>query len=1115
MNKKRISLSTVVTMVALAACTTNKVPPPPLTYTGEEPRIQNPLSPEESQKHLQLPKGFEASLFASEPDIINPIAFSWDARGRLWVVQSMDYPHGLDNDVGGDRITICEDTDQDGRADKFTDYATSQSLTTGIVNVKGGIIVAQAPEMVFLGDANGDDQMDTRTVLYAGFGTWDTHAGPSNLKYGPDNMIWGSVGYSGFESKFGDTHINFTRGVFRFSRDGRYFEPIGQFNNNTWGLGITQDFEIFGSTANNNHCCYIGIPLRHYDYLDKRPSWAINADFIQGHYEIYSPDTIPLQQVDVRGGYTAAAGANFYVAKNYPKEYQNQMYVNEPTGHLVHLAKIEKDGAGFKEIDGGNIFASTDAWCAPVFSETGPDGNLWVADWYNPVIQHNPDKRGMENQIWNDNKGEGNAHLNPHRDKKHGRIYIIKYRGKADNYEALSVENPELLLASLNSENMFWRQTAQRLIVENNLIQLIPELITLASRDASGLNGGAVHALWTLHGLGALDGSNTEASSVAIQALSMKSDAVKKTALALLPNTQAGSEHLVASGLLMASNLHLRRAAILRASELPENQALYQTMEKIADDPTNLSDKWLDAAVKIYFREQNYEFVDEKAVAIVLPSAEERPTAWNYTTEEPTTGWTEVGFSDATWQSGTSAFGSTEAGSHIKTKWTTPDIWLRKTFTLDQIPAEPVLKVLHDENYEVYINGTLLFQETGHNPKYKLMRLDTESGRLFKQGSNVIAVHCHNANGRQFIDVGIGEVKNIPADQTITLQTVPQQMAYDQKVLSAMAGSEIEIILENTDEMQHNLVLIERGSTEAFGKIVDEFLQSPDAASMEYVPKSRYVLGATAMLDPGEQGSLRVRLPDKPGDYPFICTFPGHWRMMQGILKVSPRGSYASADPNALQVAVMGGGGSHEFLKYFGIADGKILSQNGTVNVNYTESTLQLNDWLQTADVLVISNNKEFDGQTKETIFSRVNDGMPMLIYHPSTWYNWKDWPEYNQQLVAGGSKSHEPLQEFEVRVVKPNHPIMLGVPKTFRITDELYRWEHDPKGPNIEVLAVGRGLESGAEYPVVWVVKHRKARIIGNTLGHDDDAHSLPAYQTILNNSFNWVKKGIKREVM
>src|SRR5690606_19459029 len=247
--------------------------------------------------------------------------------------------------------------------------------TTAITLVKGGAIVAQAPDMVFLQDTDGDDKMDKSTVLFEGFGTFDTHAGPSNLRYGLDNKIWGAVGYSGFEGRFQGKPVEFKMGVYKFAKDGSTFEPVGQFNNNTWGLGFNENFEIFGSTANNNHCCYVGIPLKNYDYLNKLPKWALNADFIQGHYEITPADTIiPLQQVDVRGGFTAASGANFYTARNYPQEYQNQMYVTEPTGHLVHIAKIVKDGAGYKEVDGGNIFASTDAWTAPVFTETGPDG---------------------------------------------------------------------------------------------------------------------------------------------------------------------------------------------------------------------------------------------------------------------------------------------------------------------------------------------------------------------------------------------------------------------------------------------------------------------------------------------------------------------------------------------------------------------------------------------------------------------------------------------------------------------------------------------------------------------------------------------------------------------
>lgn len=1100
-----------VLTLLLTSCSTEKAPLPELTYFGEEPRVQNPLSPEESQRHIQLPDGFSATLFAAEPEIINPIAFAWDERGRLWVIQSQDYPHNLANDVGGDRITICEDTNGDGKADKFTDFATEQGLSTGIVIVKGGALVAQAPEIVFLEDSDGDDKMDKRTVLFDGFGTWDTHAGPANLKYGYDNKIWGSVGYSGFENDFAGESVSFTRGVFRFDRGGQSFEPIGQFNNNTWGLGIREDFEIFGSTANNNHCCYVGIPLRHYEYLSALPSWAINADFIQGHYEITPATTVPLQQVDVRGGYTAAAGANFYTAENYPTQYRNQMYVNEPTGHLVHLAKIVEAGAGYKEEDGGNIFASTDAWTAPVYTETGPDGNLWVADWYNPVIQHNPDKRGMDNQIWNADKGEGNAHLNPLRDKKHGRIYIIKYKGKTNNkIKSLDPADSKGLLRGLSSTNMFWRTTAQRLIVENQVTELIPELGQLALKDSPA----ASHALWALAGLGVIEDGVPEAGDVLEKALSAKTDGLVRSALALIPETTGGSEMLLASDLLQHKNLHLRLAAILRASEMPETKAMADLMKKIEDDPVNQNDKWLSAALKIYTREPNLETVDPQNVVMVIPSAEEEPATWSYTTSDPGSNWYAQDYDASSWEQGTSVFGTADLDEGIRTTWSSADIWLRREVDLEDSFDQAVLKVLHDEKYEVYINGSLLFANTGWGRNYKYIGLDPEKAKLFKPGKNLIAVYCHNENGNQFIDVGIGRIGEIVADRVLNLKTVSQEMAYDKTILHAMAGEQIEINLENIDEMPHNLVLIETGSLDAFGKLVDKFLETPDAADMEYIPESRYVLGATKMLNPGEKGTIRLKLPDKPGDYPFICTFPGHWRMMQGVLKVSPRGSYAAEDPTALQIAAMGGGGSHDFLKFFAVADGKIMHQNGANTFSYTENSKQLEKLLNTADLLVISNNKAFDASTKEVIFDRVNEGMPMMIYHPSTWYNWKDWPDYNRALVSGGSRSHEKLQEFEVRVVKPNHPIMKGVPARFRITDELYRWEEDPNGPGIEVLAVGRGLESGEEYPVVWTVKHAKTKIVCNTLGHDQDAHGLPPYQTILNNSLNWLKQGIKQRL-
>ena len=946
-------------MVFMFSCSGEKEPPPPLTYTGETPRVQNPLSPEDSQKHIQLPEGFKAELYAAEPNIINPIAFTWDERGRLWVVQSQDYPHGLANDVGGDRITICEDTTGDGRADTFTDFATEQNLTTGITLVKGGAIVPQAPNMVFLEDTDGDDKMDKTTVLFDGFGTWDTHAGPSNLHYGLDNMTWGAVGYSGFENQFQGKPVEFKMGVYKFSKDGSYFEPVGQFNNNTWGLGFNENFEVFGSTANNNHCCFVGIPLKHYNYLNKLPSWAVNADFIQGHYEISPVDTIPLQQVDVRGGYTAASGANFYTARNYPKEYWNQMYVCEPTGHLVHIAKIVKDGAGYKEVDGGNIFASTDAWTAPVFTETGPDGNLWVADWYNPVIQHNPDKRGMENQIWNADKGEGNAHKNKLRDYGHGRIYRITHEDADDpDIKSLNLKDDKELLKALKSDNMFWRTTAQRLIVENKNVSLIPDLIELAAdnNNKSGLNAPALHALWTLQGLGALNGSNEEANKVAVGALNSTSYAVKRAALALLPLTQESSESLAQSGLLNSPDAQIKLAAILRAGELPESNALYTEIEKLSKDTVITSDKWLNAAMKIYFRELNFEEVDPSSVVMVVPSAEEKQSTWNYTTVKPAANWMKLEFDDTNWKKGAAKFGGDNM-KQVNTPWSSNDIWMRKEVVISDAITEPVIKIAHDDDYEIYINGQLLISETGSSESYKYIKLDKEKGKLFTKGKNLIAVHCVNTGGNQHIDLGVGKVGKVKADVTFVLNTVNQEMAFDKTTLRATAGQTVEIILNNKDQMSHNLVVVQPGSLDTFGAMVDGFLKNPEAEKYGYVPKSRYVLGATDMLTPGATGSVVLKLPDTPGIYPYVCTFPGHWRMMQGVIIVTAPGSYISENKDAPKITVMGGGGSHDFLKYFGIADGKVLSEGGKNTVIYTENPRELGALIPSTDVLFLSNN--------------------------------------------------------------------------------------------------------------------------------------------------------------
>ncbi len=184
------------------------------------PQYQLPLAAKDSMDYIHTEPGFDLQLFAGEPDIVKPIAFTWDHRGRLWVVETTDYPSVFtDRDQGHDRIVICEDTDGDGKADKFTVFADHLNIPTGIVLVNGGVLVSQAPDFIFLKDTDGDDKADVRERVFTDmWSKGDTHAGPSNLHYGFDNRVYGSVGYAGFKGKVDGDALEFRQGIYRFSR---------------------------------------------------------------------------------------------------------------------------------------------------------------------------------------------------------------------------------------------------------------------------------------------------------------------------------------------------------------------------------------------------------------------------------------------------------------------------------------------------------------------------------------------------------------------------------------------------------------------------------------------------------------------------------------------------------------------------------------------------------------------------------------------------------------------------------------------------------------------------------------------------------------------------------
>ena len=578
-------------------------------------QMQKPLEPEESRQHAIVPEGFQVKLFASEPLLEGkPLAQAFDADGTLSVAESVDYPNDLveppKEDPGApvdgrDRIVRLLDTDGDGTADKRQVFAEKLSVPTSLLAHDGGLIVAQAPLMLFLKDTDGDGKADVRKVLFSGWGTGDTHAGPSNLTWGLDGWVYGIVGYSGFKGTVGGEAISFPMGFFRFLPDGSKLEYLRSTNNNSWGFGFSEEGLVFGSTANGNPSEHMPLPNRVYERV--RGWSATTLTGIAGSPEMeLAPrggEFVPIRQVDHHGRFTAAAGHRLYTARAYPNEYWNRTaFVCEPTGHIVATFQLMPKGAAFTSRMAWDLVASDDEWTAPISADVGPDGQIWVIDWYNYIVQHNPTPAGFET-------GKRGAYITPLRDKRHGRIWrVVHGQAPITSRKTLAQAGPAELVAALRDDNMFWRERAQRKLVERaagrpdggrDVVPALIDLVRDASVDAVGLNPGAIHALWTLEQLGALEGPAADSLAVATvqSALLHPSAGVRINAVKVLPRDQGSLAKLTGSGVAADPSALVRLAVLEALGEWAPSAEAGTLVTHLLADPRTLTDPVLaDAA---------------------------------------------------------------------------------------------------------------------------------------------------------------------------------------------------------------------------------------------------------------------------------------------------------------------------------------------------------------------------------------------------------------------------------------------------------------------------------------------------------------------------------------
>lgn len=608
--------------------------PEPLTF-------QKPMSVKASMQRTQVPIDMRLELFAAEPEIAKPIAFAWDERGRLWVAETRDYPHGVTpGGEGNDEIKICEDTDGDGKADKFTVFADKLNLPTSLTFSRSGVIVAQAPRFLFLKDTDGDDKADVREVLMESWGVNDTHAQTSNLHYGYDNWIHGCVGYSGFQGTVAGKMQKFAMGTFRFKPDASALEFLHQFSNNSWGQSQNAAGDDFGGTANNAPIFYGGIPQS----VVPASLRAMTAKKINVEDKAHAI-TPNFRQVDVFGGFTAAAGSAFIYSQKLPPRLQGKAMVCEPTMKLISLMDVQPEGAGYIAKDGFNLVASSDEWMSPVFAEVGPDGAVWFADFQNFIIQHNPtpsvDRGGFAGRT-----GPGGAHENPLRDHARGRIYRVVWEKAPQPAQAATLlgADPADLVKALGSDTQVTRLTAQRLLVDGKMADAAEPLRKMVL--ANDGNIAAIHALWSLQGLGQLDDATIKA------ALTAKDAALRRNAIRVLGGDSHGRELFFSSGVISDPDAVTRLAALVKLAQFPTTPELKTIIAKLDAEPAIRGDEWLREASRILVRQHKAVTYQEGPNLLPNPGfesvgADGLPEGWkrrDYNKNDATTGaeWKSV-----------------------------------------------------------------------------------------------------------------------------------------------------------------------------------------------------------------------------------------------------------------------------------------------------------------------------------------------------------------------------------------------------------------------------------------------------------------------------------------
>jgi putative membrane-bound dehydrogenase-like protein len=458
------------------------LPPDPVSAQG--------YPADEAAKRMTVADGFTVKLVAAEPLVRKPVAVEFDGRGRLWVIQYLQYPNpaGLKRVTvdrysrtlydrvpepppkgpkGADRITILSDFDTNGRAQKARDFLSDLNLATGLAFGHGGVFVLQAPYLLFYADRDRDDVPDRDPdVLLKGFGMEDAHSVANSLTWGPDGWLYGCQGSTVTANI---DSVEFQQGVWRYHPITRRFELFCEGGGNSWGLDFDRHGNLLYSTNVGGFTMLHGVQGGYY-WKQFGKHGALHNPFAFGYID-------HVLHRNFKGGHVTVGGI-VYQGASFPEGFRGKYIAADLLGHGVYWHDLTPDGSSFRSAHGGELLLANDAWFAPSDVTLGPDGSVYVADWSDKRTAHpDPDAE------W---------------DRSRGRVYKIEAKGtKAVAPFDLAKLPSDRLVALLGHPNDWFRRKAREILADRRDPEVVFPLRTMVMKAKD--EDLQLQALWALY----------------------------------------------------------------------------------------------------------------------------------------------------------------------------------------------------------------------------------------------------------------------------------------------------------------------------------------------------------------------------------------------------------------------------------------------------------------------------------------------------------------------------------------------------------------------------------------------------------------------------------------